>query len=136
MISEIFKAVADGKTRLLIDSIQLSSNNSNENSDGKIKVISITKYGLTRRQYYERVNNLLDVGIIAKLRGAGQYRLTAFGEILYHYMSSLEAPASENNLWKIKIIDSVIYGNNSIKKEEVESLINALIDNPEIKEFI
>lgn len=135
MMGKILSILADDKTRMLIDHIY-SSNLQLSDTEDVNNSLHITKYGISRRQYYERINLLIDTGIIIKLKGVGRYRLTALGQILYHYLNLFKTPFLESNLWKIKVVDSIIFGNNSMKKEDVENLINALIDNPEIRQIL
>jgi predicted transcriptional regulator len=102
---DIFKTIAQGT----IDSESLKS-----------------KTKLTRKQYYSRLSRMTKAGLVRKK--SGKYLLTAFGKVVF------EATV-ENALesyWKLRAIDSLEMS-NELPKEEQQKLIDALLDNQELR---
>jgi len=83
---------------------------------------------LTRKQYYSRLSRMSKAGLVRKK--SGKYLLTAFGKIVYD--SQLTVDSALLNYWKLKAIDS-LESSNELPKEERTKLIDALLDNQEIK---
>lgn len=54
--------------------------------------------GLTKKQYYMRMNNLTKAGLIRK--SLGVFQLTAFGKIIYH--SKIKIDSAIKNYWALK----------------------------------
>src|SRR5690348_3280130 len=63
----------------------------------------MTRLALTRKQFYSRMNQLIDVGLVT--RKSGRYYLTSFGKVAYE-SHKLIGNAVEN-YWKLKAIDSI-----------------------------
>ncbi|MGH9977253.1 MAG: hypothetical protein ACRD8Z_15675 [Nitrososphaeraceae archaeon] len=60
----VFSAISDNKSLLLFNIIGIMSNHA---SDGQpIGEIIISRMNLTRRQYYTRINQLRDAGLVRK----------------------------------------------------------------------
>ena len=104
---ELFKTIAHG----MIDSENLKSR---------------TK--LTRKQYYSRLSRMTKAGLVRKK--SGKYLLTAFGKVVYDSQMTVENPLT--SYWKLKAIDSLEMS-NELPKEEQQKLIDALLDNQELK---
>src|SRR5690242_21351638 len=104
---ELFKTIAQGT----IDSENLK-----------------TKTKLTRKQYYSRLSRMTRAGLVRKK--SGKYLLTAFGKIVYDTQATVELALS--SYWKLRAIDSLEMS-NELPKEEQQKLIDALLDNQEIK---
>jgi predicted transcriptional regulator len=104
---ELFKIIAQGS----IDSESLKS-----------------KTKLTRKQYYSRLSRMTKAGLVRKK--SGKYLLTAFGKIVYDAEITVENALT--SYWKLKAIDSLEMS-NELPKEEQQKLIDALLDNQEIK---
>ena len=104
---ELFKTIAQGT----IDSENLK-----------------TKTKLTRKQYYSRLSRMTRAGLVRKK--SGKYLLTAFGKIVYDSQATVDLALS--SYWKLRAIDSLEMS-NELPKEEQQKLINALLDNQEIK---
>jgi predicted transcriptional regulator len=104
---ELFKTIAQGN----IDSETLKS-----------------KTKLTRKQYYSRLSRMTKAGLVRKK--SGKYLLTAFGKIVYDAQTIVENALT--SYWKLKAIDSLEMS-NELPKEEQQKLIDALLDNQEIK---
>jgi predicted transcriptional regulator len=104
---ELFKTIAQGT----IDSENLK-----------------TKTKLTRKQYYSRLSRMTRAGLVRKK--SGKYLLTAFGKIVYDSQATVDLALS--SYWKLRAIDSLEMS-NELPKEEQQKLIDALLDNQEIK---
>lgn len=104
---DIFKTIAEGT----IDSDDLK-----------------TKTKLTRKQYYSRLSRMTKVGLVRKK--SGKYLLTAFGKVVFDAESTV-ADALDS-FWKLRAIDSLEMS-NELPKEEQQKLIDALLDNQELK---
>lgn len=105
--SELFKTIAQGT----IDSESLKS-----------------KTKLTRKQYYSRLSRMTKAGLVRKK--GGKYLLTTFGKIVFDAQLTVETALG--SYWKLRAIDSLEMS-NELPKEEQQKLIDALLDNQEIK---
>jgi predicted transcriptional regulator len=105
--SELFKTIAQGT----IDSESLKS-----------------KTKLTRKQYYSRLSRMTKAGLVRKK--SGKYLLTTFGKIVFDTQLTVETALG--SYWKLRAIDSLEMS-NELPKEEQQKLIDALLDNQEIK---
>ncbi|PWU79744.1 MAG: hypothetical protein DLM72_15895, partial [Candidatus Nitrosopolaris wilkensis] len=111
-VSDTLNALCDDKSLALFNTIALACGNTD---------ILITRLELTRKQYYSRMSELTNAGLIR--RKNGKHFLTSFGRIVYgaqeligkavQYSSKLQAidsietcefPAAERS----KIIDTLI----------------------------
>lgn len=104
---ELFKTIAQGT----IDSDNLKS-----------------KTKLTRKQYYSRLSRMTKAGLVRKK--SGKYLLTAFGKIVFDSQRTVENALT--SYWKLRAIDSLEMS-NELPKEEQQKLIDALLDNQDIK---
>ena len=118
-VGDIIRSISDSKSLDLFHSIAKQSVES--------EVLKQTK-GLTRKQYYLRIKQLLKQGLIQ--RNKGSFSLTCLGAIVYHAQSVIEAGV--NNYWKLKAIDSI---QSSVGIEEYEriKLIKTIIDDARIE---
>lgn len=96
--------------------------------------IVTTRLGLTRRQYYWRMNRLIDAGLV--MRKKGRHLLTSLGKVVYEYLI-LIVHAIEN-YWKLKIIDLIerSFLDNGISAEGRRKMIDTLIENNNIKNIV
>ncbi len=76
---EIMKVVMNETTLKILNQIIDNNNNNNNDKDGN--TLSITKIGLTRKQFYTKLNELTTRGLVKKEKG--KYYLTTFGKIVY-----------------------------------------------------
>ena len=104
---ELFRTIAQG----MIDSESLKS-----------------KTKLTRKQYYSRLSRMTKAGLVRKK--SGKYLLPAFGKVVYDAQNTVDNALT--NYWKLKAIDSLEMS-NELPKEEQQKLIDALLDNAELK---
>ncbi len=120
--ASILRTISDDKSMELFRTIAQGSIDS-ENLKSKTK--------LTRKQYYSRLSRMTKVGLVRKK--SGKYALTAFGKVVYDSQVTVEKAIS--NFWKLKAIDSLEMS-NELPKEEQRKLMDALLDNQELKEIL
>jgi len=89
------------------------------------------KTKLTRKQYYSRLLRMTRSGLVK--RKNGKYVLTAFGKVVYDAQNTIQNAI--RNYWEISTIDSLEMF-NELPKEDRQKLIDALIQNPEIKQIL
>ena len=125
-ITSILKKVSDDKTLVLFNSIAVSSTNND-------RYIPLKEMNLSTKQYYSRIAGLLDAGMIK--RHKGKYFLTMLGKVVYE--SQMIIGRTLAYYWKLKAIESLETSTTSgILNEEITQLINALIDNHQIKDIL
>jgi hypothetical protein len=122
-VAHILRAISDTKSLELYKSIATSNGEKGEDLLAKTKI--------TRKQYYSRLSNLTKAGIIK--RKHGRYSLTAFGKVVYD--SEIAIENAFNIFWKLRAIDSIGIS-NELPKEEYSKIVDALIDNYEIKDML
>lgn len=115
----VLRTIADDKSMELFKTI----------AQGTIDSESLkNKTKLTRKQYYSRLSRMTKSGLVRKK--SGKYLLTAFGRIVFDAESTVEHALT--SYWKLRAIDSLEMS-NELPKEEQQKLIDALLDNQEIK---
>jgi predicted transcriptional regulator len=89
---------------------------------------------LTTKQYYSRLSGLMAAGLIR--RKNGKYSLTLIGKIVYDVQINIGKALSY--YWKLKAIESIEMSSPGARlpKEELTQLIETLIDNHFIKDFL
>src|SRR5215216_7253198 len=124
-ITDILKKISDDKALTIFNSIAVS--------DGH-RDICLSEMNLSTKQYYSRLSGLMDAGLIR--RHNGKYSLTLIGKIVYY--AHLKIGKALSYYWKLKAIESIEMSSSSsgLSKEELMQLINALIDNHFIKDFL
>ena len=124
-ITSILKKISDDKALVLFNSIAVSSNND--------RYIPLKEMNLTTKQYYSRISGLLNTGLIK--RHKGKYSLTLLGHVVYD--SQMTIGKTLAYYWKLKAIESIeMSPGASPPNEEITQLINALIDNHQIKNIL
>ncbi len=117
--ASVLRTIADDKSLDLFKTIAL----------GTIDSESLkSRTRLTRKQYYSRLSRMTKAGLVRKK--SGKYLLTAFGKVVYDAQSTIESALT--SYWKLRAIDSLEMS-NELPKEEQQKLIDALLDNQEIK---
>ena len=115
----VFRTIADDKSLDLFRTI----------AQGVIDSETLkNKTKLTRKQYYSRLARMTKAGLVRKK--SGKYLLTAFGKIVHD--SQLTVENALTSYWKLRAIDS-LETSNELPKEEQQKLIDALLDDQEIK---
>ena len=94
--------------------------------------ISITKLGLTSKQFHSMMEKLIDVGLVERING--KYQITSFGEIVFNAQAKVETAIKY--YWKLKAIDSIISTYRELPPKECQRIIDNIIDNDEIKEML
>ena len=124
-VSAILKKISDDKTLTLFNSIAISMGDRN---------IHLREMGLTSKQYYSRISGLKAAGLIRRQRG--KYSLTLMGKIVYD--AHLNIGKALSYYWKLKAIESIDMSSPGVRlaREELIQLINTLIDNHFIKDFL
>jgi predicted transcriptional regulator len=122
-VSNILKKLSDDKALILFNGLALS------NGD---QFMSLKEMNLTTKQYYSRISGLLKAGLVK--RHKGKYSLTLLGKIVYD--AQLIVGKALNYYWKLSAIESVVASSNGLPKEEILKLVDALIDNHQVKEAI
>ena len=125
-ISLILKKISDDKALVLFNSIAVT------NED---KYIPLKEMNLTTKQYYTRVSGLLDAGLVK--RHKGKYSLTMLGKVVYQLQTIIGKTLAY--YWKLKAIESLetsISDHYVPPNEEITQMINALIDNQQIKDIL
>src|ERR671923_1708562 len=125
-ITDILKKISDDRALTILNSIAIS--------DGHVH-IRIREMNLSTKQYYSRLSGLMSAGLIR--RDNGKYSLTLVGKIVYDAL--LNIGKSLSYYWKLKAIESIEMSSlpgARLSKEELTQLINTLIDNHSIKDFL
>ena len=123
-ISLVLKKISDEKTLILLNSIA--------GADGD-KYIQLKVMNLSTKQYYSRISGLIDAGLIKRLKG--RYSLTLLGKVVHD--SQMIIVKTLSYYWKLKVIESIEMSPNSdLPNAEIAQLVDALIDNHNIKEIL
>ena len=124
-ITDILKKISDDKTLTLFNTIAVS------HADGNTR---LREMNLSKKQYYSRLSGLVDSGLIRRHRG--KYSLTLLGKVVYD--SQMIIGKTLAYYWKLKAIESIGMSSPGTRllKEELKQLIDALIDNHFIKDFL
>ena len=123
-IASILKKTSDDKALVLFNSIAVSTYNE--------RLIPLREMNLSTKQYYSRISGLEDAGLIK--RHKGKYFLTLLGKVVYD--SHLIIGKTLAYYWKLKAIESMEMSPSVLPNEEKTQLINALIDNHQIKDIL
>lgn len=123
-LENVLKALSDQKTQKLFKAIIDA-----EDAQSQLLLVGL---GLSRRQYYNRIKDLVNAGLIRRQRG--KYRLSSFGKIIYSLQKIAERTAS--NYWKLEAIDSIKMSDNSnLADVDYMKIIDILLDDVEIKDI-
>jgi predicted transcriptional regulator len=117
------RSISDDLSLDLYRTIAKSNNESGDDLLSKVKI--------TRKQFYSRLSSLTKAGLVK--RKQGKYSMTAFGKVVYDSVRAIED--AFNIYWKLKAIDSIGIS-NELPKEEYSKIVDALIDNYEIKDML
>jgi len=123
MVSEILAAISNDKSLMLLNMVAMSS----DNTEGLV-----SKSRLTNRQYYARISDLTDAGLVT--RNNGRYSLTSFGRIVYE--AQLLIGKAKQNFWKLRAIDSVCSSAHGLPSEERSKIIETFLAEEDLKEIL
>ena len=99
-------------------------------SAGKTDIL-ISTLGLTRKQFYSKVERLITHGLL--VRRKGRYFITTLGKVMYELQSILGGAL--NDYWKLKAIDSLQIP-TGLPEHELNKLIDSLLESPVLKNII
>ena len=121
-LSNVLKSIYDDKSLSIFQLI------GDVNPNGEI---IIKKLGLSsKRQYYSKISSMMATGLIKRQRG--RYYLTPFGKVVY--CCTMIVKNALNNYYNLKAVECI--EDSSFSNEDFSQLVNALIDNREVKEFL
>jgi hypothetical protein len=117
---EFFSVLSDGLTIKILKSALI----------GFPADIFWIELGLTRKQYYDRLHRLREIGLVR--RKSNIYKVTALGQIIVHIiLGTVEEVAA--NYWQLKALESF---QHTIPPEERNRIINSMLSNTRIKEYL
>jgi predicted transcriptional regulator len=124
-VESVFSAISDNKSLSLFNIIAIMSSSPASyvgNSNGEIL---ISRMNLTRKQYYTRINRLVDAGLITRKRA--RFVLTSLGRVVYETYKTIGVAIQ--NRWKLEAIDSIQTSQlaSRMPTEERQKLINTLL---------
>jgi predicted transcriptional regulator len=122
-VSYILKQISDDRALILFNQIAISNGE---------HFVSLKEMNLTTKQYYSRISGLTKANLVR--RHKGKYSLTLLGKIVYD--AHLIIGKALNYYWKLNAIESIQTSSNGLPKEEILKLVDALIDNHQVKEVI
>ena len=123
-LNYILKKTSDEKTLTLFNSIAIS--------DGD-RYIPLREMNLTTKQYYSRIAGLMDAGLIKRYKG--KYSHTLLGKVVYDSQMMIGKALAHH--WKLKALESIeMTAGDSFPEGELTQLLNALIDNHQIKDIL
>jgi predicted transcriptional regulator len=122
-VSYILKQISDDRALILFNQIAISNGEQN---------ISLKEMNLTTKQYYSRISGLTKANLVRRLKG--KYSLTLLGKIVYE--THLTIGRALKYYWKLNAIESIRMSSNGLPKEELLKLVDALLDNHQVKEVI
>jgi predicted transcriptional regulator len=125
-ITSVIKKISDDKALVLFNSIAVSSSH-NE------KQANLKEMNLSTKQYYSRISGLQNAGLIKRQKG--KYSLTLLGHVVYG--SQMKIVQALAYYWKLKALETIeMSATSELPNDEKEQLINALIDNHQIKDIL
>ena len=123
-ITNVLRTLSDQKTQTLLNAII--------ESEAAQSQLLLVQLGLSRRQYYNRITDLVAAGLIRRQRG--KYRLSSFGKVIHSLQKIAERTA--NNYWKFEAIDSIRMSDNSnLAQIDYMKIVDILLDDVEIKDI-
>lgn len=120
-IINVYKALSNENSIRLFTSIANGKNGTQ---------FPMTDFTLSKRQYYDRINDLRSAGLIFRLKG--KYNATSFGKVIFSLVKMLDKAAQEH--WKLQAID--VMNSAKAKRTDIFKVIDILLDDIEIKEIL
>lgn len=120
-LADVLKSISDDKSLSIFQLI------SDVNSNGEI---ILKKLDLSTKQYYSRISAMMATDLIKRQRG--RYYLTPFGKVIYCCI--MIAKNALNNYYKLKAVECT--EGSDFSNEDFRILVDALIDNQQVKEFL
>jgi hypothetical protein len=123
-IRNVFKVLSDQETERLFKIII-------DFKDAESQIL-IVELGLSKRQYYDRINNLLKAGLIRRQKG--RYEQSSFGKVIFSLYKIAEK--ASGIYWKLEAIDNIKMSDKSHLAEfDYMKIIDILLNDVEIKEI-
>ena len=125
-IAGTFKALSDDKSLILFNMVALTL--------ARNTADVMNRLGLTRKQYYSRMNLLINAGLV--MRKSSKYFLTSFRKVVYE--SHMLIGQAVENYWIVKAIDSIetSFPYHDISAEECKRIIETLVENNNIRNIL
>jgi predicted transcriptional regulator len=125
-ISDVLGALSDDKSLTLFNMVAFTLSRDTR--------AVMKKLGIRKKQYYSRMNRLINAGLVTRKRG--KYFLTSFGKVVYQF--HLLIGQAVENYWKLKAIDSLEskISFNELSAEVRKKMIDALIESSSIKNIL
>jgi len=125
LVESIFSAISDNKSLSLFNIIAIMSSSHAFDVGHSNGEILISRLNLTRKQYYTRINQLRDAGLITRKRT--RFVLTSLGRVVYETQKTI--CVAIQNRWKLEAIDSIQTSPlaNRMPTEDRQKLINTLL---------
>ena len=124
-VETVFSVISDNKSLSLFNII---ANMSSHASDGQpTPEILLSRMNMTRNQYYSRISQLRDAGLITKK--STKFVLTSLGWVVYETHKTIGVAIQ--NRWRLQAIDSleITLITHEMPTEERRELINTLLGN-------
>jgi predicted transcriptional regulator len=120
-IANILKMLSDDKSLAVFDMV-----GSSLSSDS---AAVLTRLGMTKKQYYWKMNQLIDAGLVKKK--SDRYLLTSLGKIVYE--TQILIGKAVEDYWKLKAIDSI---RNPFPVDDQKKMIDIIIEKNDIKNIL
>lgn len=120
-VSDTLSAISNDKSLMLFNAIALMGGDSS---------ILISRLNLTQKQYYSRISDLTNAGLIR--RKTGKFLLTSFGKIVYE--AHVLIGKAVQQIPKLKAVDSIEFA--EFPNSELIKVIDTLITNDNIKQIL
>jgi DNA-binding Lrp family transcriptional regulator len=122
--TNVLKRLSDYKTERIFKTISTNDDLTSETL--------MAKLGLSKRQYYDRIRNLVEAGLIR--RHKGKYKISSFGKVVLNLQRVAERTSHIH--WKLEAIDNIKMSDKSIIAEiDYLKIIDILLDDIEIKDM-
>jgi DNA-binding PadR family transcriptional regulator len=87
---------------------------------------------ISPKQYYGRMSNLLDNGLVSREKKGSSHRLTAYGRAVLKALTLVETATV--HLSKLRVLDSLDLG--QISEQDYEELVEVLIKDNNLKSYL
>jgi hypothetical protein len=122
--TNVLRRLSDRKTERVFKTISTNDDLTSETL--------MAKLGLSKRQYYDRISKLVEVGLIR--RHKGKYKISSFGKVVLNLQKVAERTSQIH--WKLEAIDNIKMSDKSIIAEiDYLKIIDILLDDIEIKDI-
>jgi hypothetical protein len=123
-IRNVFRVLSDQQTERLFKTII-------DSKDAESQIL-ILESGLSKRQYYDRIKNLLKAGLI--WRQKGRYELSSFGKVIFSLYKIAEK--TSKIYWKLDAIDNIKMSERSHLAEiDYMKIVGVLLNEIDIREI-